>query len=108
MPRASQTGNLGEPATKTYIQMTPLPPAAMKWRKGLRAALGVVLCIIGFVLAHATTYRETTVIIDAGGCRLVTDVIDQGNDDARGFVVLLHGLPPTKRTMPYLPPASPP
>jgi pimeloyl-ACP methyl ester carboxylesterase len=82
--------------------MTPLPPAAMKWRKGLRAALGVVLCIIGFVLAHATTYRETTVIIDAGGCRLVTDVIDQGNDDARGFVVLLHGLAANKRIMSYL------
>ena len=74
----------------------------MKWRKGLRAALGVVLCIIGFVLAHATTYRETTVIIDAGGCRLVTDVIDQGNDDARGFVVLLHGLAANKRIMSYL------
>src|SRR5260221_9953870 len=82
--------------------MTPLPPAAMKWRKGLRAALGVVLCIIGFVLAHATTYRETTVIIDAGGCRLVTDVIDQGNDDARGFVVLFHGLAANKKIMAYL------
>jgi pimeloyl-ACP methyl ester carboxylesterase len=74
----------------------------MKWRKGLRAALGVVLCIIGFVLAHATTYRETTVVIDAGGCRLVTDVIDQGNDDARGFVVLLHGLAANKKIMSYL------
>src|ERR1700720_1041806 len=82
--------------------MTPLPPAAMKWRKGLRAALGVVLCIIGFVLAHATTYRETTAIIGAGGCRLVTDVIDQGNDDARGFVVLLHGLAANKKIMAYL------
>jgi pimeloyl-ACP methyl ester carboxylesterase len=82
--------------------MTPLAPAAMKWRKGLRAAVGVVLCIIGFVLAHATTYRETTVIIDAGGCRLVTDVIDQGNDDARGYVVLFHGLAANKKIMSYL------
>ena len=74
----------------------------MKWRKGLRAAFGVALCIAGFVLAHATPYRETTAIIGAGGCRLVTDVIDQGNDDARGFVVLLHGLAANKKIMSYL------
>jgi pimeloyl-ACP methyl ester carboxylesterase len=82
--------------------MTPLPPAAMKWRKGLRAALGVVLCIAGFVVARATPYRETTAMIGAGGCRLVTDVIDQGNDDARGYVVLFHGLAANKKIMSYL------
>ncbi len=82
--------------------MTPLPPAAMKWRKGLRAAVGVVLCIAGFVLAWATPYRETTVMIGAGGCRVVTDVIDQGNDDTRGFVVLFHGLAANKKIMAYL------
>jgi pimeloyl-ACP methyl ester carboxylesterase len=74
----------------------------MKWRKGLRAALGVVLCVVGFVLAHDTPYRETTAIIDAGGCRLVTDVIDQGSDDARGYVVLFHGLAANKKIMSYL------
>jgi pimeloyl-ACP methyl ester carboxylesterase len=74
----------------------------MKWRKGMRAALGIVLCVAGFVLARATPYRETTAIIGAGGCRLVTDVIDQGNDDARGFVVLFHGLAANKKIMSYL------
>jgi pimeloyl-ACP methyl ester carboxylesterase len=74
----------------------------MKWRKVLRAALGVVLCVMGFVLARATPYRETTAVIAAGGCRLVTDVIDQGNDDARGFVVLFHGLAANKKIMSYL------
>jgi len=74
----------------------------MKRRKGLRAALGVVLCIVGFVLARATPYRETTAMIGAGGCRLVTDVIDQGNDDARGYVVLFHGLAANKKIMSYL------
>jgi pimeloyl-ACP methyl ester carboxylesterase len=74
----------------------------MKWRKGLRAALGVALCIAGFALAWATPYRETTVIIGAGGCRLMTDVIDQGNDDTRGFVVLFHGLAANKKIMSYL------
>jgi pimeloyl-ACP methyl ester carboxylesterase len=74
----------------------------MKWRKGARAALAIVLCIVGFVLARATPYRETSVTVAAGGCRLVTDVIDQGNDDARGFVVLFHGLAANKKIMSYL------
>src|SRR6266852_5410429 len=74
----------------------------MKWRKGLRAASGVALCIAGFALAWATPYRETTVIVGAGGCRLVTDVIDQASDDTRGFVVLFHGLAANKKIMSYL------
>ncbi len=74
----------------------------MKWRKGTRAALGVVLCVVGFVVARATPYRETTVMIGAGGCQLVTDVIDQGTDDVRGFVVLFHGLAASKKIMAYL------
>jgi len=89
-------------APNIYIPMTPLPPVAMKWRKGLRAAIGVALCIAGFALAWATPYRETTVIVGAGGCRLVTDVIDQGNDDPRGYVVLFHGLAANKKIMSYL------
>jgi pimeloyl-ACP methyl ester carboxylesterase len=82
--------------------MTPLAPAAMKWRKGLRAAFGVALCIAGFALAWATPYRETTVILGAGGCRLVTDVVDRGNDDTQGYVVLFHGLAANKKIMSYL------
>lgn len=74
----------------------------MKWRKGLRAALGVALCIAGFALAWATPYRETTAIVGAGGCRLVTDVIDRGNDDTQGYVVLFHGLAANKKIMTYL------
>ena len=61
-----------------------------------------MLCVIGFVLARTTPYREITVMVNAGGCRLVTDVIDQGNDDARGFVVLFHGLAASKKIMAYL------
>ena len=34
--------------------------------------------MVGFVLARATPFRETTVIVDAGGCRLVTDIVDAG------------------------------
>jgi len=74
----------------------------MKWRKGLRAALGIVLCVFGVLMARATPYRETTVMIGAGGCRLVTDVIDSGKDDVRGYVVLLHGLAANKKIMAHL------
>jgi len=74
----------------------------MNWRKGARAAIGVVLCIVGFALAWGTRYRETTVIVGAGGCRLVTDLIDDGNDDVRGSVVLFHGLAANKKIMSYL------
>jgi pimeloyl-ACP methyl ester carboxylesterase len=41
-------------------------------------------------------------MIGAGGCRLVTDVIDQGNDDVRGYVVLFHGLAANKKIMAHL------
>jgi pimeloyl-ACP methyl ester carboxylesterase len=74
----------------------------MNWRKGRRAAIGVVLCIVGFALAWGTRYRETTVIIGAGGCQLVTDVIDDGSDETRGSVVLFHGLAANKKIMAYL------
>ncbi|HEY2445908.1 MAG TPA: alpha/beta hydrolase, partial [Rhizomicrobium sp.] len=73
----------------------------MKWRKATRAAAAAVLLVVGFVLARATPYREVTVVVGAGGCRMVTDVIDQGND-ARGFVVLFHGLAANKKLMSYL------
>jgi pimeloyl-ACP methyl ester carboxylesterase len=74
----------------------------MKLRKGLRAALAVVLCVVGFLLSRATPERETTAIVGAGGCRLVTDVIDRGDDEARGYVVLFHGLAANKKILSHL------
>src|ERR1700756_4918166 len=73
----------------------------MKWGKATRAAAAVVLLVVGFVLARAARYRETTVVIGAEGCRMVTDVIDQEND-ARGFVLLFHGVAANKKIMSYL------
>ena len=74
----------------------------MKWRRAARGGVGLVLCVAGFMLARTTSYREITVVVNAGGCRLVTDVIDQGTDDAQGFVVLFHGLAANKKIMAYL------
>src|SRR5229473_1750255 len=74
----------------------------MKARGGIRLGAGAVLCVVGFVLAKGTGYRETTVAFDAGGCHLVTDIIDKGEDETQGSVVLLHGLSANKKIMEHL------
>jgi pimeloyl-ACP methyl ester carboxylesterase len=68
----------------------------------VRAAAGVLLCIAGFLLSRASGYRQTTVRIDAGGCHMVTDIVDNGTDAVQGSVVLLHGLAANKEIMSYL------
>jgi pimeloyl-ACP methyl ester carboxylesterase len=73
-----------------------------KARGAVRAVSGVLLCVIGFVLARATPFREATVIVDAGGCRMITDIVDAGEDETQGSVVLLHGLAANKKIMGYL------
>jgi pimeloyl-ACP methyl ester carboxylesterase len=74
----------------------------MNPRTGVRAIIAIALCIVGFFMTRVSRYREATVLIDAGGCRLVTDVIDLGHDDAAGSVVLFHGLSANKKIMSYL------
>jgi pimeloyl-ACP methyl ester carboxylesterase len=74
----------------------------MKARGGIRLGVGAALCVAGFVLAKGTGYRETTVAFDAGGCHLVTDIIDKGEDETQGSVVLLHGLSANKKIMEHL------
>jgi pimeloyl-ACP methyl ester carboxylesterase len=74
----------------------------MKARGGIRLGVGVALCVAGFVLAKETAYRKTTVAFDAGGCHLVTDVLDQGEDETQGSVILLHGISANKKIMEYL------
>ncbi|MGA2427952.1 MAG: alpha/beta fold hydrolase [Candidatus Acidiferrum sp.] len=58
--------------------------------------------MIGFALARASPFRETTVIVNADGCRMVTDIVDTGNDATQGSVVLLHGLAANRVIMTYL------
>ncbi|HEY2461494.1 MAG TPA: alpha/beta fold hydrolase [Candidatus Acidoferrum sp.] len=74
----------------------------MKRRKLIRGVVGVSLCVIGFFLARVGAYRETAVLIDAGGCRMVADVLDKGNDATQGSVVLFHGLAANKKVMSYI------
>src|SRR5712692_6932319 len=74
----------------------------MKARGGIRLGVGAALCVVGFVLAKGMRYRDTTVAFDAGGCHLVTDIIDKGEDETQGSVVLLHGLAANKKIMEYI------
>jgi len=74
----------------------------MKPRNAIRAALGIALCLGGFLMTRTTRYRQATILAEAGGCRLVTDVIDLGRDDAAGSIVLFHGLAANKKIMSYL------
>jgi pimeloyl-ACP methyl ester carboxylesterase len=79
----------------------------MKSKKGLRAAAGAGLCGVGLWLALTVPYRPHTYRIDAGGCRMVTDIVEpSGGVPAggmpQGYVVLLHGLSANKRIMSYL------
>ena len=78
----------------------------MKLNKTLRAAAGVGLCVLGLLLGLAVPYQSHTFRIDAGGCRLVTDIVEpagppEGNTP-KGYVVLLHGLSANKRIMSYI------
>jgi pimeloyl-ACP methyl ester carboxylesterase len=73
-----------------------------KRRSALRAAAGVLLCAVGFSLARSSPFRETTVVVNADGCGMVTDIVDTGNDATNGSVVLLHGLAANRVIMTYL------
>jgi pimeloyl-ACP methyl ester carboxylesterase len=83
----------------TKNDLTEKKPKQRRW---IRAVAAIVLCGIGFLLARAPLFRETTVLVDAGGCRLVTDVVDVGEDDVQGYVVLFHGLAANKKVMSFI------
>jgi pimeloyl-ACP methyl ester carboxylesterase len=78
----------------------------MKANKTIRALAGAGLCAVGLWLALAVPFQSHTFRIDAGGCRLVTDIVEPTTqpvgDKPQGYVVLLHGLSANKRIMSYL------
>lgn len=74
----------------------------MKTNKAVRALVGVGLCALGFWLALSVPRRHHTFRIDAGGCRLVTDIVESPGGVPEGYVVLFHGLSANKRIMSYV------
>src|SRR5258707_1066590 len=74
----------------------------MKSRQAIRALSGVLLCGAGLWLALPTPYRERTFLIDAGGCRLVTTIVEKREGGSQGSVLLFHGISANKKIMAYL------
>ncbi len=74
----------------------------MKTNKTFRAIAGAGLCGLGLWLALSVPYRAHTFRIDAGGCRLVTDIVEPAGGTPQGYIVLLHGLSANKRIMSYI------
>jgi pimeloyl-ACP methyl ester carboxylesterase len=73
----------------------------MKSRKALRAMAGLLLCASGFWLALPTPFRERTFLIDAGGCRMETTIVERPAGGTQGSVVLFHGISANKKIMSY-------
>ena len=74
----------------------------MKSRQAIRAVAGVLLCGGGLWLALPTPYREQTYIINAGGCRMETVIVEPANGVAHGSMVLFHGISANRKIMSYL------
>ncbi|HXJ05156.1 MAG TPA: alpha/beta fold hydrolase [Candidatus Acidoferrum sp.] len=79
----------------------------MKSYRMIRAVAGAGLCGAGLWPALSVPYHSHTFRIDAGGCRLVTDIVEPSGASVvegmpQGYVVLLHGLSANKRIMSYL------
>jgi len=74
----------------------------MKSPQIVRAIAGVLLSAAGLWLALPTPYRERTFLIDAGGCRLETTIVEKQVGGSQGSVLLFHGISANKKIMSYL------
>ena len=79
------------------------PPVTAKInrRSLLHAAVGLLLCALGFFLAHREPYEVHTVLATAGGCNMPTDIYEARSGTPVGSVVLLHGLSANKKVMAF-------
>jgi pimeloyl-ACP methyl ester carboxylesterase len=90
------------PDERANRKLTYYRRAIMKSRKFIRASAGVLLCAAGFWLAVPTPYRERNFLIDAGGCRLQTSIVERREGWSQGSVLLFHGLSANRKIMSYL------
>src|ERR1700746_905580 len=73
----------------------------MKQPKLLEAGAGLLLCALGFFLAHRESYDVHTVLATAGGCRMATDIYEPRSGTLVGSVILFHGLAANKKVMAF-------
>ena len=75
----------------------------MNRAKTLRAAIAAGLCAAGIALVLSMP-RESrrTFLVDAAGCRLVTDIVEPaGGAQPQGYVLLIHGISANQQIMSY-------
>ncbi len=65
----------------------------------IHGAAGILLCVVGFFLAHKESYEVRTVLATAGGCNMPTDIYEARSGTPVGSVVLFHGLSANKKVM---------
>ena len=87
-------------AIENWAEQTP--EKNRQQRRALVAALlGIVLTAVGLLLVLPQHYKQRAYLIDAGGCRLQTTVYEP-EGEARGTVILLHGLVANRKIMTYI------
>src|SRR6267142_3085041 len=74
----------------------------MKQRKFWFALAGLPLLGLGFFFLNLEPYGPLQTISSEASCRLRVDVVEPIGGEARGYVVLFHGLAANKRIMSYL------
>jgi pimeloyl-ACP methyl ester carboxylesterase len=67
----------------------------------LQAAAGLLLCALGYFLAHRESYEVRTVLATAGGCMMPTDIYEPRSGTPLGSVVLFHGLSANRKVMSF-------
>jgi len=73
----------------------------MSGRTLLEATVGILLCALGYFLAHRESYEVHTVLATAGGCQVATDIYEPRSGSPVGSVILFHGLAANKRVMSF-------
>ena len=79
----------------------PLTVPTLSRRVLLQAAVGILLCIGGFILARRESYEVHTVLATAGGCNMATDIYEARSGTPVGSVILFHGLSANKKVMAF-------
>src|SRR5262249_25167765 len=84
-----------------FGDFAPASTSAMNRRTLLQAAIGLLLCALGYFAAHREYYEVHTALSTAGGCQMATDIYEPRSGSPLGSVVLFHGLAANKKVMAF-------
>jgi alpha-beta hydrolase superfamily lysophospholipase len=87
-------------AIENWAEQTPEKNRQQR-RALVGALLGIVLTAVGLLLVLPQHYKQRVYLIDARGCRLQTTAYEP-EGEARGTVILLHGLVANRKIMAYI------